>query len=370
MEIVIIMITGFVLYLIEGEAYRRIWQQGLDANIRLSSDTAFKGDKCALEITLLNRKLIPLPWLWVKLHISLALKFESAEKTKADYVYYNALFCIMGWQKIKRTLPFTASKRGYYPLRSFDVVGTSILFNGKHSKNYNTGCALTVYPELIDISQLEGILSRLDGLIESRGFINPDPFEFSGIREYMPTDNLRDINFKASVHTGELMSNTHNPTIRGKVSIILCMKLLKQRYEEERFEYAISLAATLAEYYISQGFSVALYSNGTDGAAGDTVYIEEGIGDSRLQEIYESLARISYEKTEDTDILMPVSYSNAAAVFISPTVDLDIARLYENVCEKYAETKWLFPVMEFDMALSTPPAESAELISVPVRNAG
>ena len=360
------MIAGLVLYFMEGALYRRLWQQGLEAEIKFSSDTAFKGDKSSLEITLVNQKLIPLPWLWVKFHISSALMFEETEKTNADNVYYNALFCIMGWQKIKRTLNFTAQKRGYYPLRSFDVVGTSILFNGRESKSYNTGCAITVYPELIDTSRLEGLLTKLDGIIESRGFINPDPFEFSGIREFMPSDSLRDINFKASAHANTLMSNKHDPTIKGKVAIILCMKLLKQRYEEERFEYSISLAATLAEYYISKGFAVSLYSNGMDEYIGEPVRIEEGIGSGKLRDIYDSLARVSYEKTEDTDLLMPYSYEDSAAVFISPTVDKEIAHLYTAVRENYAEVKWLFPVMDFDVRLSTPPAENAEIVSVPV----
>ena len=365
MEIIIIMLTGFILYITEGELYRRFWHKGLEAHISITPDTAFGGDKSVLEITLLNKKLIPLPWLWVKLHVSSALKFDGAEKPKGDNVYFNALFCIMGWQKIQRRLTFTAGKRGYYPLRSFDVVGTSILFNGKHSQSFDTHCALTVYPKLAELESLTEALMQLDGIASSRGFINPDPFEFAGIREYMPNDSLRDINFKASARMGELMTNTHNPTVKGRIEIILCMKLLKQRYEEERFEYAISLAAALAEHYISEGYSVSLHSNGLDGAHGAVTDIDEGIGSGHFQEILEGLARTAYEHTEDLSALTPDSFSDSICVFISPTVDFPIITLFNALRENRSYIKWFFPVMAFDMATSAPPADEAVLVPVP-----
>ena len=365
LEIVIIMLTGFILYLTEGELYRRFWHKGLEAQISITPDTTFGGDKSVLEITLLNKKLIPLPWLWVKMHISSALKFDGAEKPKGDHVYYNALFCIMGWQKIQRRLTFTAGKRGYYPLRSFDVVGTSILFNGKHSKSFDTHCALTVYPKLAALESIDETLMQLDGIASSRGFINPDPFEFAGIREYMPNDSLRDINFKASARMGELMTNTHNPTVKGRIEIVLCMKLLKQRYEEERFEYSISLAAALAEHYISDGYSVMLRSNGLDGAYGTVTDTGEGIGSGHLKEIFEGLARTDYEHTEVPEILMPNSFEDCITVFISPTVDYPIITLFNALRENRSYIKWFFPVMQFDMAVSTPPADDAELVPVP-----
>lgn len=364
MEIIIIIITGFTLYILEGEIYRRLWHKGLEAEVKAEPSHAFKGDSCYLQITLQNKKLLPLPWLWVKLHVNTALEFKNVERSKADHVYYNALFCIMGWQRIDRRLNFVCKKRGYYPIRSFDIIGTSIMFNGKHSKSYDSRCALTVYPELVDISEISDMLIRLDGIVASSGFLNPDPFEFSGIREYMPTDSLKDINFKASAHTGTLMANMHAPTVKGEVAIILCMKLLKQNFEEERFEYSISLAASLAEHYIDSGYSVALYSNGLDGATGEPVILSGGVGGGVLSDIYDSLARIGYEKTEATDILMPSEADSAAAVFISPTVDLDILELYKRVRQNYSAARWLFPVMEFDLRLSTPPTEDSELIGI------
>ncbi len=370
MEILVIMLTGFVLYILEGIFYSRIWSRGLNADIKITPTTAFKGDKCTLELIISNRKLLPLPWLWVKLHISSGLQFQDMPNPKDEYIYRNFLFCIMGWQEIKRKMYFTCLKRGYYPLKSFEVIGTSILFNGKHSKSFGSPCALTVYPSLVENTEIDSLLSRLalDNSIAYKGFINPDPFEFSGIRQYSSTDSLKDINFKASAHNNTLMSNTHNPTIKGDITIILCFKLLKQSFEEERFEYAISLGATLADYYINKGFSVSLISNGkqaSDESIGTS--IEGGNGISHLHNIFETLARICYSrnKTDSINTLKPQGSCSSNAIFISPTVDMDILELYRSVEESYFSTSWLFPVMEFDVPRTTPPTATARIVAVP-----
>jgi uncharacterized protein (DUF58 family) len=366
-EIFIIMITGFVLFVVEGELYRRLWHKGLDAEVQISPAKAFRGDKCSLTLTLTNRKLLPLPWLWAKLHISASLHFEDKPKATGDYVYHNALFCIMGWQQIRRTLPFTCTKRGYYPIRSFDVTGTSILFNGKHTLSFSAPAALTVYAPLISTNELASVLSQTDGYVAKRGYINPDPFEFAGIREYTASDSFKSINFKASAHANTLMTNTYNPTVKGKVTILLCFKLLKQAFEEERFEYAVSLAATLAQHYISMGYSVALYCNGRDAASGDSIRIPHGIGEGRLSNIYESLARVSYSSSHYDEVatLSPDCPSSSSAIFISPTVDKAILELYGRVKSSYASAQWLFPVMGFDAPRTTPPDDTAMLVPVP-----
>lgn len=358
MEIVIIMITSFVLYFAEGILYEKLWKKGLDAEVEISPRSAFPEDKATLFITLSNRKLLPLPWLWLKLHISSTLHFENDKAVKDKFVYRNALFCIMGWQQIKRKLIFKCTKRGYYTLRSFEVVGSSILFNGKHMASYPTRCAITVYPALADLSQIAFAINRLDGTIASSGFINPDPFEFSGIREYVSSDSFRDINFRASAHTGTLMTNTHNPAIKGDLTIILCTKPMGKSFEEECFEHSISLGAALAERYLSKGFSVSLLSNNRDCASGCLTAVDSALGESQLTNIYEALARLSYNDYEDISTLTPCTASNSHAIFICPFSDDAVVDLYHNIKSKYASALWLYSVMEFDIPHITAPEDS------------
>lgn len=41
-------------------------------------------------------------------------------------------------------------------------------------------------------------MQNLDAEVLLNNIINPDPLKFRSIREYQPTDTVRDINFKAT----------------------------------------------------------------------------------------------------------------------------------------------------------------------------
>ena len=49
----------------------------------------------------------------------------------------------------------------------------------------------------------------------------PDPFEFSGIRDYQRTDPMKHINWKASASAGRLMVNQHDSTTSAEVTVFL-----------------------------------------------------------------------------------------------------------------------------------------------------
>ncbi|MBQ6555700.1 MAG: hypothetical protein IJL89_10745, partial [Firmicutes bacterium] len=89
------------------------------------------------------------------------------------------------------------------------------------------------------------------------------------------------------------------------------------------------------------------------------------IGSGHLQEIFVGLARMDYEHTEDLSILTPDSFEDSITVFISPTVDYPMITLFNTIRENRSYVKWFFPVMEFDMAASTLPADEAVFVPVP-----
>ena len=59
-----------------------------------------------------------------------------------------------------------------------------------------------VYPAQIDVSRINFICKDISGLILSLDRLHPDPFEFSGIREYTPNDPINKVNWKARVSSG------------------------------------------------------------------------------------------------------------------------------------------------------------------------
>ena len=366
MEVFVIMLSGFFLFILEGLVYKKIWDKGLSAEIGLTRKNAFPGDKCRLTIRIENRKTIPLPWLWIKFNVSSSFKFQKKQQIIDNYIYYNALFCINGWERIDRELEFTPTKRGYYPIKKYSLIGSSILFNGKHIKDMYGNANLTVYPKLADMDDILSVISKTDGTFPTKGFYDPDPFEFAGIKEYTVTDSFKDINFNATARMGQLMTNRHDPTVSGEVTIILCFSDLskKNSYVNERNEYAVSIAATLAQYYSEKGYSLELLTNGKDGQFGTSVNLSSATGELMLSNIFEALARLDYNEPGDISEIDSYSYTNGNVIFISLSAQKSVCGFFEKIKSRYASALWLIPMMEFDIATTELPNDYVKFIPV------
>jgi len=299
---VIILIIGFVILLLilsQGKIYEKYWYRNLSMNVKFSTKDAFEGDTVGLHEEIANNKFLPLPWVFVKYHISEHLVqqiteqmdgFEEDERVSV----HGGLFSVMWYQIVRRRLSFNCGKRGFYRLRMIHITCSNLL----HTKNYyNSGesySELTVFPRILeDYDSLNIIYKNLDALVLSHSLINPDPFEFRGIRDYQPTDPMRDINFKASAIAQNLMVNIYMPTSAKRLEIILNLEPYSLYPDNELYEQGIRLAATLARHYILEDVKIGIYTNGKDVSTGENIRLPGGNSTAHLYSIYQSLARIA-----------------------------------------------------------------------------
>ena len=102
-----------LLYILQAVYYKKYWMRGLECQIRFQDHAVNEGDASCLLETITNRKLLPLTTLQVKFSVSRKLKFSEAENTATtDNNYRNDIFSVMSYEKISRSLPFTATKTG------------------------------------------------------------------------------------------------------------------------------------------------------------------------------------------------------------------------------------------------------------------
>jgi len=293
MEVTIIFsgLAILALLYLQSYIYQRFWAKGLAVNVQFSSKEAFEGDRLYIKEELTNHKLLPLPWICLKYYMPQSLVFEGEEAFVLDR-YQNELFTIMAYQRIQRRLGFTCSKRGFYCFRRVSLVANNILYTKSHSKDYQLSSQLTVFPKLIDSPDLAIIYKKIDTAILAQQLINPDPFEFRGIREYQPTDPFRNINFKATAVSHQLMVNIHAPTAAKKLNIILNLEPYNAYPNLEVYEQSIRLCASIAGHYISENVKVGLVTNGRDIDTREEIVISEGASTAHLYNIYEALARV------------------------------------------------------------------------------
>jgi hypothetical protein len=296
MIIVFMGLVVFGLVVLQNYMYNRLWDKGLFLDLRFSSREAFEGDSLILHEELTNNKFLPLPWVFVKFNVSRNLIFEGDQnKNISDAHYQSDLFSIMMFQSIRRRMPFVCSRRGFYRLRNITMACSNLLYNRRFNKNVENFTELTVFPKLLDTdNDINLIYKNLDATILSNSLINPDPFEFRGIREYQPTDPMRDINFKATAVAQQLMVNIHAPTSAKRLEIILNVEHNRPYPEFELYEQAIRLTATIAEKYISQGVKLGFYTNGKDVLVAENVSVAAGEGASHMYKVFQALAHIGF----------------------------------------------------------------------------
>ena len=92
----------------------------------------------------------------------------------------------------------------------------------------------------------------------------PTGFEFYGMREYKPGDDLRRIVWRASARMGKLMVREAEQGITDRITIVLDTDRGSHSHEEgysESFETGVSAAASLAARHLRDGYEIRLEAN-------------------------------------------------------------------------------------------------------------
>ncbi|MCL2378441.1 MAG: DUF58 domain-containing protein [Defluviitaleaceae bacterium] len=312
MTIVFLALLILTLIALQNYVYRRFWDRGLNIDIKFSAKEAFEGDRLYLTEELTNNKLLPLPWLYLSFRMSNNLEFtDSLVSSEAEAIggtnqnkptintpynepsqNQNELFSVMMFQSINRRLSLVCKKRGVYRFERASLAASNLLHTKQFTKDVKAVNQLVVFPKLIDTPEFDVIYKRMDASILSNQLINPDPFEFRGIREYQPTDPAHTVNFKATAIAQQLMVNIHAPISSKRLNIILNLEPYSAYPDHELYEEALRMAATIARHYVNENVSVAFTTNGRDIDTREEISLRVGSSTAHLYNIFETLARI------------------------------------------------------------------------------
>ncbi|MCZ7673485.1 MAG: DUF58 domain-containing protein [Chloroflexi bacterium] len=127
-----------------------------------------------------------------------------------------------------------------------------------------------------------------------------DPARPMGVRDYRSGDSLRQINWKTSAHTRNLMVRTNEPAISLETAVLLNLHLGDYLWRDHRstVEWGIELAASLAAHLVQARQSVGLITNGIDPLAAQHHTFDEQSG--RLLRLFGS-----GEQNQSADNLSP-----------------------------------------------------------------
>lgn len=349
-SVIVIAIVFVILFRLQNIIYGKLWSKNLDVHIRFEKTEMFDGDENHLIEVIENDKMLPLNMINVKFQTNRFLEFDKEiGASTTDQFYRNDIFQINGHEKITRKLPFVAGKRGYYKVNHIDLVGTDFLMSDHFYADTETDTRLYVYPRPLINREMQLSLQQLNGEILSKRHLLEDPFEYRGIREYQPYDDMRTINWKATAKTGEFKVNQKNETSLREVRIFINTEDTGILKKEDAVEACFSIAAGLCKILTDQGMRISIFCNNIDIVSGKPMIIESNIGKVHLGNIYKSLARLDVDSkcNKFADLFTDKVLSDdkdLMTIFISPNHYNDFLEILDKYQGKKGRYLWYYPV--------------------------
>ena len=212
-------------------------------------------------------------------------------------------------------------------------------------KNQSTNQYFYVYPKVYGEEDFRLSLQKINGEILVKRHLLEDPFEYRGIREYQPFDDIRSVNWKATAKTGDLKVNQKNYTAMQTIRIFLNLEddgILKRDAEVER---CMQMAMGIASFFLSQGIRVSCFANGRDILTGEPVEVQGIAGVNQIEVLGKALARIDTDKPAHAFVSLfrdrILSESDGFfTFFVSPNGYDDFRKLLDECKAKGMEYHW------------------------------
>src|SRR5215831_7574778 len=176
----------------------------------------------------------------------------------------------------------TFPRRGRYPFSGFRVSTKFPFALFRKSRDIDAAGEVIVFPALYELfaPPAPGITRSGD---EPHARIGRQG-DFYGLRDFRPGDDPRDLNWRKSAQKGRPVVREQQDEASRRITLRLdnALPAAAALEDHEGLERAISLAASLAAFYVVRGYSVALIARGQA--------VAPGVGPPHLSRILRCLA--------------------------------------------------------------------------------
>lgn len=345
-----ILVVALLLYLGQKTIYQKVWHKNLRVRLSFQEEGIWEGQESTLSEIIENQKKLPLTMLKVKFQTDRHLLFADTKGSRTtDKFYRNDIFQIGALEKVTRVLRFTAGRRGYYTIAEADLVASDLFLTAQYTSTADIGhSSLYVYPKPFSHPEFRQSLKQLSGQVLTKRHLLEDPFEYRGIREYQPRDDLKSINWKATARTGEFKVNQKNYTAEKSVRIFINLEDTGILKKEDCVEASLQIATALLLLFLEQGMQVAVYCNGVDVLHNEPCILEAGGGIRQREAVLRAFALIDTSKpvrsfTELFSSRLSESSGALMTCIVSPNAYDDFASLILQYHTRHPDMKWFLP---------------------------
>ena len=294
-QTVIVILLGLAL---SAAGLSKLWShfclRGVYCERQLTERRVFPDEDIELKIRLVNRKLLPLPWIEINDEVPAGFAPDLPPGIKPGFGLISQSTSIMWYSAINWKYRLHCNKRGYYSLGPLTVTSGDIFGFYPRTSTASVIDHIVVYPRIFTLPQLSVPSLYPVGEARSDKRIFEDPSRTIGIRDYSPGDSLRRIHWKASARHQQLQVKVFEPTTTLKVGIFLAIDSFQYTgaWNEAELELGISTAASLANYLAEKNSQVGLWVNTLSADSGQPAKISPGSGVGQIVQILEALAKV------------------------------------------------------------------------------
>ncbi|MFI3236898.1 MAG: DUF58 domain-containing protein [Lachnospiraceae bacterium] len=338
MIVVITLIVLIVVYIVIERVYIACWDKKLDIAVHLPTENVHENETANITEIITNDKFLPLPTLEIFFHFDKGLKYTNMENSLvSDKLYRRDVFAVGIKKKITRTFEITCEKRGYYSIDKLEMMSTDLFMAKKFLGEHSFYEDFYVYPRKVRSDKIALPYQQVMGELMVKKQLYEDPFAFGGIRDYVNTDPMNKINWKATAKSQDLVVNMFESSINQTVVVLLDTFENRTFFSEDLNEESIRIASALTERLFMQGVEVSLYGNGRDILTKEKLALTglKGLGSALMKQY---LARLERGHEESITTLFDDIPKGAFVVIISKNQGIQ-----EAIQTKLKDYLWILP---------------------------
>ncbi|MGH2461773.1 MAG: DUF58 domain-containing protein, partial [Chloroflexota bacterium] len=284
--------------------------RGLRVERTLRQDRAQVGD--VIEQRLQLRARFPVPRVWIEFVDS-----GTLPGYRAGRVLGLGLGGSRTW-----LLRATCRRRGLYQLGPARINGADPFGLFRSSHRVDSVRSVLVYPATVDLNGLALPAGHLIGGDRRRSGWHQTTSHVSGVRDYHPGDPVRHVHWRSTAHAGRMMVKEFDVEPVADIWLFLDVERSVQRGagDESTEEYGVTVAASLARHFLSEGRAVGMVA-----VARQRVVVPTDRGQRQLIKLLEELAVIRADGDEPIAETLASEGDrctrNAAAIVVTPSLD-------------------------------------------------
>lgn len=304
---------GLVLLIIVGVS--TIWKNLALARVTyqrsFDRSRVFPGEAVEMTISVANDKSLPLTWLRISDELPVSPETDNvisqtSVEVTGKYILVNS-YSMHARERVNRVVTLQFLARGYHTLGPVTYKSGDIftLFTIEREHKYLS--TIVVYPEVETLDELGLPAKEPFGELKIRRSLFTDPIRTRGIRDYQPEDRFRDVHWKATARRGELQTKVYDPSTGMTLAVFLNVATMPRHwlgFYPELLEKVISVAASMANYGVEQGWGVGVYANGSYPGSDQPIRVPPSRSPGQLTHILEALAAVTEFATASIDLML------------------------------------------------------------------